>query len=165
MSIHDLYRSSIGSQNASSPGVRETLSPEQAYYAPEVLMTGQVCVNSGREARPLLPQSPAPPRITASALDAQELAERVAQRARHVASLESVYIKGRPWGFECWLISNHSTEDERFCLYDLEWQLMELVHDVGFKFHLIDRHGQPLEQVLTLEPPDAIVGLRKKRDA
>lgn len=165
MAIHDLYQSSIGSCNTSSRGTREALSPEQAYYEPEVLMTGQVWVSSGRRAWPLLSRPIAPPRIIAPTLDVQAVAERVSQRVRHLASLESIYVKAKPWGFECWLISNHSTEDERFRLYDLEWQLMELTPNVGFKFHLIDRHGRPLAQVLTLEPFDAVIALRKTRDA
>lgn len=161
MAIHDLYQSSIGDYNTSSRGAREALSPEQAYYEPEVLMTGQVWVNSGRQAWPLLPQPTAPPRIVAPTLDAQTVAEMVTQLVRHLASLESVYVEVKPWGFECWLISNHSTEDERFRLYDLEWELMELTPDIGFKFHLVDRQGRPLTEVLTLERFDAVVVLHK----
>jgi len=97
--------------------------------------------------------------------NAQTMAERVAQRVRRLTTLESVHVRARPWGFECWLIANHSTEEERFRLYDLEWQLMELTPDVGFKFHLADRRGCPLAQVLTLEPFDATIILRKAQDA
>ena len=87
----------------------------------------------------------------------------MAQRVRHLASLESVYVKARLWGFECWLISSHSTEDERFRLYDLEWELVELIPAVGLKFHLVDRQGRPLVEVLTLEPFDAVIVLRVRR--
>lgn len=165
MAIHDLYQSSIGNYNSSSRSAREAVSLEQAYYEPEVLMTGQVWVSSGREAWPLPPRSIAPPRIVAPTLDAQAVAERVAQRVRHLASVESVYVKAKPWGFECWLISNSSTEDERFSLYDLEWQLMEQTPDVGLKFHLVDRKGRPLTDVLTLEPFDAVAILRKMQNS
>jgi len=165
MAVHDLYQSSTGSYNSSSRGAREALNPAQAYYEPEVLMTGQVWINSGRQAWPLPPRSVAPPRIVAPTLDAQMVVERVAQRVGHLASLESIYVKAKLWGFECWLISNRSTQDERFRLYDLEWQLMELVPDVGFKFHLVDRQGRPLTQVLTLERFDAVIVLREVQDA
>jgi hypothetical protein len=104
----------------------------------------------------------APPRITAPTLDAQEVAERLAHRVRQLASLESIYVRVKAWGFECWVVANHSTEDERFRLYDLEWQLMELTPDVGFKFHLVDRQGRLLTEVVTLEPFDAAVILRPK---
>lgn len=165
MAIYDLYQSSISSCNSSSRDAREALAQEETYYEPEVLMTGQVWVNSGRQAWPLPPRSMAPPKIVAPTMDAQVVAERVARRIRHLASLESVYVKVKPWGFECWLISNHSTQDERFQLYDLEWQLMELTPDIGFKFHLVDRQGRPLEQVLTMEPFDAVIALQKTQDA
>jgi hypothetical protein len=174
MAVHDLYQSSTSSYNSSLRGAREALDPAQAYYEPEALMTGQVWVNSGRQPWSLPPRSVAPPRIVAptpaerdanAALDAQMVVERMAHRVGHLASLESIYVKTQPWGFECWLISNRSTENERFRLYDLEWQLMELVPDVGFKFHLVDRQGRPLTQVLTLEPFDAVIVLRKIQDA
>jgi len=161
MAIPDLYQSSVGSYNTSSRSARQILREEQTYYEPEVLMTGQVWVDSGRQARPLLSQPMAPPRITAPTLDAQEVAERLAQQVRQLSSLESIYVRVKPWGFECWFVANHSTEDERFRLYDLEWQLMELTPDVGFKFHLVDRQGRLLTEVVTLEPYDAAVILRK----
>jgi hypothetical protein len=161
MAIHDLYQSSTGIYNTSSRSACHILREEQTYYEPEVLMTGQVWVDSGRQARPLLSQPMAPPRITAPTLDAQEVAERLAQRVRQLSSLESIYVRVEPWGFECWFVTNYSTEDERFRLYDLEWQLMELTPDVGFKFHLVDRQGRLLTEVVTLEPFDAAVILRK----
>ena len=165
MTLHDRYRSSIGSHNSSSRGAREALTQEEAYYEPKTLMTGQVWVNSGRQAWPLPPRSTAPPTVVAPTLGVHAVAQRMAQQVRHLASLESVYVKTKPWGFECWLISNHSTEDERFRLYDLEWQMMELTPDVGFKFHLVDRQGRPLAHVLTMEPFDAVIVLRKTQDA
>lgn len=166
MAIHDLYQSSTGNYNTSSRGAREALSQEQVYYEPEVLMTGQVWVDSSRQAWPLLSRLPiAPPRIVAPTPDAQGVAERVAQHVSHLTAVESVYVKAKPWGFECWLVVNHSTEDERFRLYDLEWQLMELTPDVGFKFHLVDRQGRPMAEVVTLEPFDAVVILQKTQNA
>ena len=165
MAIHDLYRSSIGSHNTSSRTIREGLNPEQAYYEPEVLMTGPVWVNSGRQPSPLLSQPTAPPKVTAPTLDAQAVAARVSQHVHHLASLESIYVRAKPWGFECWLISNRSTEDERFQLYDIEWQLMETATEIGFKFYLIDRQDRPLAQVLTIEPSDAVVSLLKVQNA
>jgi len=161
MAIQDLYQSSVGNYNTSSRSAGHVLREEQTYYEPEVLMTGQVWVDSGRQARPLLSQPMAPPRITVPTLDAQEVAGRLAHRVRQLTSLESIYVRVKPWGFECWLVANHSAEDDRFRLYDLEWQLMELTPDVGFKFHLVDRQGRLLTEVVTLEPYDATVILRK----
>ncbi len=165
MAIHDLYQSSLGSYNTSSRSARHVLREEQTYYEPEVLMMGQVWVDSGRQARPLLSRPVAPPSIVAPTIDAAAVAERLAKRVGQLTSLESIYVRVKPWGFECWLVANHSTEDERFRLYDLEWQLMELTPDVGFKFHLVDRQGRPLAEVVTLEPFDAAVVLRRTEDA
>ncbi len=161
MAIQDLYRSSIGNYNASSSALHAVLNREQAYYEPEALMTGQVWVDSGRQARLLPPWLTIPPRMVTPALNAQGVAERIAQRIRPLASLESVYVKAKPWGFQCWLVANHSTEEERFRLYDLEWDMMGLSPNVGFKFHLVDRQDRPLAEVVTLEPSDAAVVLSK----
>jgi hypothetical protein len=161
MAIHELYQSSIGSHNASSRNARQILREEQSYYEPEALMTGQVWIDSGRQARSLLSQPMAPPRVTTPTLDAQEVAERLAQQVSQLTSLESIYIRVKTWGFECWFVANCSTEDERFRLYDLEWQLMEATPDIGFKFHLLDRQDRQLTEVVTLERFDAAVILRK----
>ena len=101
------------------------------------------------------------PRIGAPILNASSVADRIAQQMRVLNTMEAVYVKAKPWGFECWLVANQSTEEERFRLYDLEWQLMGATPEKGFKFHLIDRQGQSLEQVLTLEPYDAASVLRE----
>jgi len=78
----------------------------------------------------------------------QAVAERVARLATSVPSLETVYVWARPWGFECWLVANQSTEEERFHLYDVEWEFMELFPDWGFKFNLVDREDRPLSEVM-----------------
>jgi hypothetical protein len=75
----------------------------------------------------------------------------VARLVDSISSLEAVYVWARPWGFECWLVANQSTEEERFRLYDLEWDFMEQFPDLGFKFNLIDREGKPLSEVMSVE--------------
>jgi len=142
-------------------GARDAVAPEQAYYEPEVLMTGQVLVLSGTQAWPLVSRPVPPPRVVGPTLDAQTVADRIANRARDLASVESVYVKGHPWGFECWIVSNQTSQGDRFHLYDIEWQIMELYPEAGLKFYLVDRQEQLLSQVLTLEPYDALVVVRK----
>jgi len=161
MPVYDPYQSSTGSYNTSSRRAQDILSPEQAYYEPTALMTGQVWVQSGRQPWPLLRLPVAPPKVIAPILDAPVVAERVARYARQIGSLEAVYVKAKPWGFECWLIANNSNEDERFRLYDLEWQIMGAAPNDGFKFHLVDRQGRSLSEVVGLAPFDAVVPLRR----
>ncbi len=166
MTAYDLYQSSKGSFNASSSrafyvGVKE----EQSYYEPQVLMTGQIWIDSSRQPRPLISLPSSPPAVIAPILNAQLVAAQVAPRIQHLASIEAVYVKTKPWGFEYWLVANGSTEEIRFSLYDIEWQLMELNPEVGFKFHLVDRQGRALAEVVTLEPFDAMVVLGARQDA
>ena len=80
--------------------------------------------------------------IPTRGLYAFTLAETVTRRVQSVQAAESVYVKTRSWGFECWMVVNGSTEEERFRLYDIQWELMEQHPEIGFKFHLIDRRDQ-----------------------
>jgi hypothetical protein len=124
------------------------------------MMMGQIVVYSGRQPRLLSPHTPEPS-TTTQTISPQAVAEQIVREAVSLPSLEAVHVKGRVWGMECWIIVNHSTEEERFSLYDLEWQMMEQLRGVGFKFNLIDRQGRPLDMVVTLEPADASIILPK----
>jgi len=84
------------------------------------------------------------------------VAKRVTRLVVSIPSLEAVYVRARPWGFECWLVANQSTEEERFRLYDLEWDFMEQLPDLGFKFNLVDRERKPLSEVMSVEDFDAV---------
>jgi len=97
--------------------------------------------------------------------DAQTIARRVARLVISIPSLEAVYVRARPWGFECWLVANQSTEEERFRLYDLEWDFMEQFPDLGFKFNLVDREGKPLSEVMSVEDFDAAAQLSETSNA
>jgi prevent-host-death family protein len=107
----------------------------------------------GRPAAVLLPvdEEEVRPRVP----EAQNIAQRVARLVVSIPYLEAVYVRARPWGFECWLVANQSTEEERFRLYDLEWDFMEQFPDLGFKFNLVDREGKPLSEVMSVEDFDA----------
>ena len=97
--------------------------------------------------------------------DAQTVAQRIARLLVSIPSLEAVYVWARPWGFECWLVANQSTEEERFRLYDLEWDFMGQFHDLGFKFNLVDREGKPLSEVMSVEGFDAVTQLSETTNA
>jgi len=101
-----------------------------------------------------------PPEVVPQVLDAQAVTQLIAHVVVPIPSLEAVYVWTRPWGFECWLVANQSTEEERFRLYDVEWVLMERFPDLGFKFNLVDREGSPLPEVMSVAGSDAAVQLR-----
>jgi prevent-host-death family protein len=103
----------------------------------------------GRPAAVLLPVDEE--EVVSRVPDAQTIAKRVGRLVASIPSLEAVYVRARPWGFECWLVANQSTEEERFRLYDLEWDFMEQFPDLGFKFNLVDREGKPLSEVMSVE--------------
>jgi len=94
--------------------------------------------------------------VMPQAADAQAVAERITRLATSSPALETAYVWIRPWGFECWLVANQSTEEERFHLYDVEWELMEQFPDWGFKFNLVDREDKPLSEAMSVEGVDAV---------
>jgi len=106
-----------------------------------------------------------PPEVVPQVLDAQAVTQLIAHVVVPIPSLEAVYVWTRPWGFECWLVANQSTEEERFRLYDVEWVLMERFPDLGFKFTLVDREGSPLPEVMSVAGSDAAVQLRGSTNA
>lgn len=106
-----------------------------------------------------------PPEVVPQALDAQAVIQLIAHVVVPIPSLEAAYVWTRPWGFECWLVANQSTEEERFRLYDVEWVLMERFPDLGFKFNLVDREGSPLPEVMSVAGSDAAVQLRGSTNA
>jgi len=95
----------------------------------------------------------------------QSVAKRVARLVVSIPSLEAVGVWARPWGFECWLVANQSTEEERFRLYDLEWDFMEQFPELGFKFNLVDREGKTLSEAMSVEGFDAVTQLSETTDA
>ncbi len=117
----------------------------------------------GRPAAVLLPVDEE--EVVSRVPDAQTVAQRVARLVVSIPSLEAVYVRARPWGFECWLVANQSTEEERFRLYDLEWDFMEQFPDLGFKFNLVDREGKPLSEVMSVEDFDAVTQLSETSNA
>lgn len=119
-----------------------------------------IITHQGRPTAILLPVD-----VVSRGPDAPTVAQRVARLVVSIPSLEVVYVWARPWGFECWLVANQSTEEERFRLYDLEWDLMEQFPDLGFKFNLVDREGKPLSEVVSVEDFDAVIQLSETTNA
>ncbi len=115
-------------------------------------------------------RSPYPPRGLMRVLPAQNrpnmvnptsIATQIANQIHEINSVEIIYVKARPWGYECWIIMNHSTKEERFRLYDLEWLLMEKMTDIGFKFHHIEREDRPIDEIESLDMYDEVISLQR----
>jgi len=161
MSTGISYPASTKTYSSSAHNLRASLAPGETYIEPKVLMTGAVLVYSGRQPWVLSNRPAVPPLVTVPLPNAITLAETVAHQIRSVKSAEAVYVKVRQWGFEYWIVVNGSNEDERFRLYDIEWELMEQNPTVGSKFHVVDRQNQPLTDVLTLETVDGAAQVQK----
>jgi hypothetical protein len=80
----------------------------------------------------------------------QALAEAIASEMQTVRSVEGVYVVGLESGFQCWIVANHSTQEERYSVYDAEMGLLQQFPSL-LSFHLVDREGRPRNEVITLE--------------
>ena len=65
-------------------------------------------------------------------------------------SVEALYVQHHDWGFLTWVIVNNSTLEERYQIYECQWELMQRYPDIGFRFNLLDRMGKPLSEFVTL---------------
>jgi len=78
-----------------------------------------------------------------------------------VPTVEKLLARVQDWGLAVWIIVNNSTEDIRYQIYDKEWEFMQRFPGLGVNFTLIDREGQPLEQLATLQDIDLQFTLRE----
>lgn len=79
---------------------------------------------------------------------AQALAEAIAGQMQVAGSVEGIYVEGVESGFQCWVVANHSTQEERYVVYDAEMRLLQQFPSL-LGFHLVDREGRPRDEVIT----------------
>lgn len=96
---------------------------------------------------------------------AEVIAEQVAEAVSFARSIESIHVYQREWGFHCWLVANGSTEAERFAIYDVQWQFVEQQPDLVVKFDLVEREGQPVTELVTLDDADISIALHESENA
>lgn len=63
--------------------------------------------------------------------------------------IEKVIFKGKDGKFNIWTIVNNTNIDQRYAIYDRQWEVMQFFRNVQVEFNLIDREGIPLEKIIT----------------
>ena len=68
-----------------------------------------------------------------------------------IRSAEQVIGRKTALGYWISTIVNDATDDDRYAVYDREWKLMDHHPDEEFDFHVTDRKGRHLSELLTID--------------
>jgi hypothetical protein len=96
---------------------------------------------------------------------ADSVASQMALYLRAIASVERVIVLARTWGFEVWVEGLDLSQEQRFEVYDSQWQVMQSWPKSGFDFHLHDRRDGQLSDAVTLEGPRVAVSVQVQSNA
>jgi len=61
-----------------------------------------------------------------------------------------------------WTIVDESSADVRAKIYEKEWQLMEQYPQFGFSFHILEREGEELNNLVSMDDFDLNLSLARK---
>jgi len=88
--------------------------------------------------------------------------ELLTQWLAHIPDVEELRVLETKVGFETWVIVNNASEETRYAIYDVEWELMRRFQDCVFDFHLIDRRGMNLSSLATFAEETLTVPIRRR---
>lgn len=90
-------------------------------------------------------------------------AEQASQRLRRlltgIQGVEGILARETPDGVSVSIVANHLSREQRREIYDREWELMQFFVGTGFDFHLVDRQGRELREVVALDDVDLYLQL------
>lgn len=86
---------------------------------------------------------------------AQDIVDFLAIQAAEIASLEAIYVSLRDGVYNCVIVVNNSTTEDRFALYDIEWQVAKVFTKERLYFEVIDREDAPIDE-LGISEPDSL---------
>lgn len=82
-----------------------------------------------------------------------------------VPGVEELKVTQKNGGFETWVVVSNASEEVRYAIYDLEWELMRRFPHRTFDFHLVDRQGVDLSSVLSFGQGTLTLSIEEGRDA
>ena len=74
-----------------------------------------------------------------------------------IESVESVIYETRNDTLKLWIVVNNSQEDQRYAIYDKQWEIMQLFPDVLVDFVVMDRYDRPLDTIAQWSSDAAII--------
>ena len=86
----------------------------------------------------------------------------LAESLAHISGVEELKVRETKWGFETWIVVNNASEESRYAIYDVEWELMRRFPDCTFDFHLIDRDGMDLSSIVSFGEETLTIAIRRR---
>ena len=71
-----------------------------------------------------------------------------------VVEVEAVLARRVNKEYSIWTVVNEPSREVRNRIYDREWQLMDQYSDVGFLFHILEREGERLTDLISVDDFD-----------
>jgi hypothetical protein len=89
--------------------------------------------------------------FTTQAREAQKVIRSFAELMSQISEVEAVMGMLDDGAFSLWSVTDEASMEVEDRIYEMEGKLMDMFPSEGFDFHLIERRGRPLEEIVSLD--------------
>jgi len=89
--------------------------------------------------------------FTIQAHEAQKVILSFADLMSQISEVEAVLGLVDDGAFSLWSVTDEASVEVEDRIYEMEGKLMDTFPGAGFDFHLIERRGRPLEEIVSLD--------------
>ena len=88
---------------------------------------------------------------TIQAREAQKVIRSFVNLMSQISEVEAVLGMVDDGAFSLWSVTDEASVEVKDRIYEMEGRLMDMFPGEGFDFHLIERRGRPLEEIVSLD--------------
>jgi hypothetical protein len=89
--------------------------------------------------------------FTIQAREAQKVIHSFANLMSQISEVEAILAMLDDGAFSLWSVTDEVSLKVEDHIYEMEGKLMDMFPGQGFDFHLIERQGRPLEEIVSLD--------------
>ena len=89
--------------------------------------------------------------FTVHAHETQKVIRFFAELISQISEVEAVLGALDDGAFSLWSVTDAVSVEVEDHIYEMEGELMDMFPSAGFDFHLIERRGRPLEEIVSLD--------------
>mgnify|MGYP001067716077 FL=1 len=89
--------------------------------------------------------------FTIQAREAQKVIHSFADLMSQISEVEAVLGMLDDGAFSLWSVTDEASVEVEDRIYEMEGKLMDMFPSEGFDFHLVERRGRPLEEIVSLD--------------
>jgi hypothetical protein len=89
--------------------------------------------------------------FTIQAREAQKVLRAFADLTSQIPEVEAVLGTLDDGAFSLWSVTDEASMEVEDRIYEMEGKLMDMFPSEGFDFHLIERRGRPLEEIVSID--------------